>query len=42
VLTLRHSDTSVVQVFLPQRYSDVMTDADKESINSKAVVLNVV
>jgi len=42
VLTLWGSDTGVVQVFLPQLYSDVMTDADLESINSKAVALNLV
>ena len=41
-LTLRGSDTGVVEVFLAQRYSDVMTDADLESINSKAVALNLV
>jgi len=35
VFTLRNSDTNVVQVFLPQRYSDVVTDADIHSINSE-------
>jgi len=37
VLTLRDSDTGVVQVFLTQRYSDFMTDTDLDSIISKAV-----
>jgi len=41
VLTLRSSDTSVVQVFLPQRFSDVMSDAYLDSINSKAIALNL-
>jgi len=40
--SLRASDTSVVKVFLPQSYSDVVTDADMESINSGAVALNLV
>ena len=42
MFTLRNSDTSVVQVFLPQRYSDVVTDADIQSINSECVDLNLV
>ena len=42
VFTLRCSNTNFVQVFLPQRYSDVVSDADLESINSKAVALNLV
>ena len=42
VLTLRSSDTNIVQVFLPQRYSDVLTDTDIQSINSGAVDLNLV
>jgi len=42
VLTLRSSYTIVVQVFLPQRYSDFVTDADKQSINSGAADLNLV
>jgi len=37
-----HKLCPIVQVFLPQRYSDVMKDADLESINSKAVALNLV
>jgi len=42
VLTLQSPDDSVVQVFLPQRYSDVITDTDLTSINPKAVVLSLV
>ena len=42
VFTLRNSDTDVVQVFLPQRYSDVVTDTDIQSINSESVDLNLV
>ena len=42
VLKLQAPDAGIVQVFLPQRYSDVMMDADLESINSKAVALNLV
>jgi len=42
VFTQRSSDTNIVQVFLPQRYSDVVTDADLQSINCGAVELNLV
>ena len=42
VFTLRSSDTTIVQVFLQQQYSDVVTDADIQSINSGAVELNLV
>jgi len=42
VFTLRISDTTIVQVFLPQRYSDVVTDADIQSIKSGAVELSLV
>jgi len=42
VLTLQGPDAGIVQVFLSHRYSDVMMDADLESINSKAVALNLV
>jgi len=42
VFTLRNSDANVVQVFLPQRYSDVVTDADIVSINSESTDLNLV
>ena len=42
LLTLRVSETGIVQVFLPKRYSDVMSDEDMDSINSKAVSLHLV
>ena len=42
VFTLRNFDTNVVQVFLPQRYSDVVTDADIQTINSECIDLNLV
>ena len=42
VFTLRKSDANVVQVFLPQRYSDVVTEADILSINSKCNDINLV
>jgi len=42
VLTLKAPNAGIVQIFLPQRYSDVMMDANLESINSKAVALNLV
>jgi len=42
VLTLRSSDTTIVQGFLPQRHSDIVTDADIHSINFGAVELNLV
>jgi len=42
VLTLLAPDAGVIQVFLPQRNSDVMMDADLESINSMSVALNLV
>jgi len=42
VLTLRISETSIVQLFLPKLYSEVMSDAVMVSINSKAVSLYLV
>jgi len=42
VLTLRGPYSGVVQVFLPQLYSDVMTEADLECINIKEVTLHLV
>jgi len=42
VFTLWTSDANVVQVFLPQRYNDVVTDADILSINSECTNLNLV
>jgi len=42
VLTLQGPDSGVIQVFLPQRYSDVMTEADLDIINNKEVSLHLV
>ena len=42
VFTLRNSDSNVVQVFLPKRYNDVVTDADIRSINSECIHVNLV
>jgi len=42
VLTLQALAVVIVQVFLPQRYSDVIMDTNLESINSKAVALSLV
>ena len=41
LLTLRVSETSIVQVFLSKRYSEVLSDDDMDSINSKAVALHL-
>ena len=37
VLTLLIAETNIVQVFLPKRYGDVVSDDDIDAINSKAV-----
>jgi len=42
VLTLRIAETNIVQVFLPKRYSDVVSDSDIDAINSKTVSLLLV
>jgi len=42
VMILRISETNIVQVFLPKRYSDMVSDADIYDINSKAVSLYLV
>ena len=42
LFTPRRSDTTVVQVFLPHRYSDIVIDADIHSIISVAIELNLV
>jgi len=42
VFTLRKSDANVVQVFLPQRYSDVVTETDILRINSECTDMNLV
>jgi len=41
VLTPRIAENNNVQVFLPKRYSDVMSDAYIDAINSKAVSLHL-
>ena len=40
VLNLRTAETNIVQVFLPKRYSDVVSEADINAINSKAVSMH--
>jgi len=42
VLTIRISETRIVQVFLPKHYSEVMSDTDINDITSKAVSLHLV
>ena len=42
VLILRIAEPNIVQVFLPKRYSDVVSDEDIDAINSKAVSLRLV
>ena len=42
VLTLLGPVDSTLQVFLPQRYSEIITDTDLTSINTKAVALSLV
>ena len=42
VLTIRISETRIVQVFLPKHYSEIMSDTDINDINSKAVSLHLV
>ena len=41
LLSIRDSNENV-QIFLPKRYSDIVSDNDMEKINSKAVYLNLV
>ena len=42
LLNLRIAETNIVQVFLPKRYGEVVSDADIDAINSKAVSLHLV
>jgi formylmethanofuran dehydrogenase subunit D len=42
VLTIRDSMEAPAQVFMPRRYSDVVTDDNIEPINSNAVFLHFV
>jgi len=42
VLTIRGEGAAPAQIFLPRRYSDVITDTDIEQINSNAVFLHLI
>jgi hypothetical protein len=42
VLTIRDAGATPAQIFLPRRYSDVISDTDIEQINSNAVFLRLV
>ena len=42
LLTVRDTESSVFQVFLPKRYSAVISDGDMDKINNSAVSLNLV
>jgi hypothetical protein len=42
LLSIRDVDENVVDIFLPKRYANVVTDEDLENINSRSVYLNLV
>jgi len=42
MLTLRIFETNIVQVFLPERYIELVSDTDIDAINSKVVSLHLV
>ena len=42
LLSIRESEESIVQLFLPKRYCAVISDDDMEKINTKAVSLYLV
>ena len=42
VLTLRIAEINIVKIFLPKRFSDVVSDEDINALNSKAVSLHLV
>jgi len=42
LLSLRDSDEKLVQIVLPKRHANVMTDEDMEKINSRSIYLNLV
>jgi len=42
LLTIRDSESTTVQTFLPKRYSAVVSDFDIEKINNKLVSLNLI
>jgi len=41
LLTIRDSESTTIQTFLPKRYSAVVSDDDIEKINNKVVSLNL-
>ena len=42
LLTIRNSESTTVQTFLPKRYSAVVSDEDIEKMNNKLVSLNLI
>jgi len=42
LLTIRDSESTTVKIFLPKRYSAVVSDEDVEKINNKLVSLNLI
>jgi len=42
LLSIRDVDEKFVDIFLPKRYANIVTDEDLENINSRSVYLNLV
>ena len=42
LLTIRDSESTTVQIFLPKRYNAVVSEVDIEKINNKLVLLNLI
>ena len=42
LLSIRDSDEQLVQIFLPKRYANVVSDEDMAKINSRSIYLNLV
>ena len=42
LLSIRDSNEQVVQIFLPKRYANVVSDVDMDKINSRSIYLNLV
>jgi len=42
LLSLRDSDEKLLQIFLPKRYANIVSDEDMELINFRTVYLNLV
>ena len=42
LLSIRHTDEQLVQIFLPKRYASVVSDEDIAKINSRSIYLNLV